>query len=179
MFEGRSIDHVVLVVDDLDRAATAYERLGFTLTPRAFHDERMGTTNRLAQFAGRNFIELLEVDRPAGVEEHALGAAPPRFSFGAHNRDFVGKRNGISTLVLTTADARGDLAAWQAAGLRTYAPFAFERAATLPDGARVTVAFSLGFATSPAMPELAFFACENRFPDGIMAQTPLECHKRH
>jgi MltA specific insert domain len=31
------------------RAAATYQKLGFTLTPRAMHEDRMGTSNRLAQ----------------------------------------------------------------------------------------------------------------------------------
>src|SRR5262245_37222870 len=70
MTTGRAIDHVVLAVTDLDRAAETYQGLGFTLTPRARHEDRMGTSNRLAQFAAQNFIELLEVDRPQKLARH-------------------------------------------------------------------------------------------------------------
>ena len=124
----------------------------------------MGTSNRLAQFAGGNFIELLEVDRPASLEPHDLAASPPRFSFGAQNRAFVERRDGISMLVLAGDDSRADVAAFRKAGIDTYLPFDFERQATLPDGSRVTVAFSLAFATSPAMPQIAFFTCHNKAP---------------
>ena len=83
MASGRAIDHVVLTVRDLDAAAITYQRLGFTLTPRAAHDDQMGTSNRLAQFRGRNFIELLEVDRPethlsSGSESCILVGARPK-----------------------------------------------------------------------------------------------------
>lgn len=165
MTTGRPIDHVVLAVEDLGMAAARYEALGFTLTPKAMHDDRMGTSNRLVQFRGRNFLELLEVDRPRALEEHAFEAAPARFSFGAHHRDFLGKRSGISMLVFQSDDVRADVEAFRAAGIRTYAPFEFERQATLPDGSRVTLAFTLGFATNPAMPELAFVVVEDRAPD--------------
>jgi catechol 2,3-dioxygenase-like lactoylglutathione lyase family enzyme len=56
MTSGRAIDHVMLAVRDLDRTALSYQELGFTLMPRAAHEDRMGTSNRLAQFRGRNFI---------------------------------------------------------------------------------------------------------------------------
>ncbi len=164
---GRGIDHVVVAVGDLDGAAARYESLGFTLTPRASHPDTMGTANRLAQFAERNFIELLEVDRPDGLDDHDFAAAPPWFSFGAHNRRFVGGHEGISMLVLATDDARGDLARFEAAGLNTYAPFEFERRAVQPDGSEARVAFSLGFVTSPEMPAIAFFVCENKFPENF------------
>ena len=160
----RALDHIVVAVADLDRTASDYEALGFVLTPRARHPDNMGTSNRLAQFAARNFIELLEVDRPRGLDEHALDATPPRYSFGAQNRDFLKRRQGLSLLVLASDDARADLADWQARGLRTYAPFDFERRARLPDGQEVTVAFTLGFVTDPDLPALGFFVCQNRFP---------------
>ncbi len=79
MASGRAIDHVVLTVRDLDRAAITYQELGFTLTPKAAHEDRIGTSNRLAQFGGKNFIELLEVDRPERLpgmtSRHRLGSS--------------------------------------------------------------------------------------------------------
>lgn len=161
----RAIDHLVLAVASLDEAARRYEALGFTLTPRAAHPDDMGTSNRLAQLAGGNFIELLEVDRPGSVADHDLAATPPRFSFGAHARRFVAERNGIAAIVLTGDDSRGDVEAFARAGLQTYAPFDFERRATLPDGTEVTVAFSLAYVTHPALPAIAFFTCHNRYPE--------------
>src|SRR5437870_3505618 len=50
------LDHVILVVDDLDRAAGLFTDLGFTVTPRSDHP--FGTANRLIVF-DNNFIELL------------------------------------------------------------------------------------------------------------------------
>lgn len=162
-WSGRPIDHVVIAVRDLDAAARAYEALGFTLTPRAQHP--WGTANRLAQFEGRNFIELLEVDRPGRVLGHDPDADPPAFSFGAYNRDFIANGEGMSMLVLAGQDSRADVARFARAGLKTYAPFDFERHARLPDGSDVTVAFSLAFATHPQMQRAVFFTCHNRFPE--------------
>jgi hypothetical protein len=165
MTTGRAIDHVVLAVQDLDRAALQYQQLGFTLTPRAAHEDRMGTSNRLAQFRERNFIELLEVDRPKGLARHDFGASPPFFSFGDHNRLAVRGRDGLSMMVFASDDARADILSFSLANLPTFAPFDFERYAELPDGIQVTVSFSLAFVQSPEMPRVAFFACENRAQD--------------
>ena len=164
---GRSIDHVVLAVHDLDRAAASLEASGFTLTPRGTHPDNMGTSNRLAQFASRNYLELLEVDRPGGVDDHDLKSRPPRFSFGAHQKAFLRRVQGLSTLLLTCRDGREAIAEFRAAGLNTYAPFDFERTATLPDGQQVKVAFTLGFVTDPLMPLLAFAVCQHRFPENF------------
>src|SRR5215475_5184524 len=146
MATGRAIDHVVLAVKDLNRAASLFEHLGFTLTPRAQHEDRMGTSNRLAQFRTGNFIELLEVDRPAKLAPHANSASPPFFSFGDHNRLAAAEREGLSMLAFASEDARADLEGFRASGVSPFAPFDFERTATLPGGDKVTVAFSLAFA---------------------------------
>jgi hypothetical protein len=139
-----------------------YERLGFTLTPRASHDDRMGTSNRLVQFRGRNFIELLEVDRPDRLARHDFSRVPPFFSFGDHNRLALEAREGLSMLVFASDDARADIRRFQVAGLPTFQPFDFERQARLPDGAEVAVAFTLAFARSPEMPRIAFMVSQNR-----------------
>jgi catechol 2,3-dioxygenase-like lactoylglutathione lyase family enzyme len=159
---GREIDHVVVAVQDLERAGAIYRELGFTLTPRATHDDRMGTSNLLAQFAGKNFIELLEVDRPDRLLRHDFATSPPFFSFGDHNRLAARKRNGLSMMVFKGSNARSDISSFAASGLPTFAPFDFERVARMPDGTEATVAFSLAFVQSPDMPKVAFFVCENR-----------------
>ena len=162
MATGRAIDHVVLAVRDLDRAAARYEQLGFTLTPRASHDDRMGTSNRLAQFCGKSFIELLEVDRPDKLAAHEFSRVPPFFSFGDHNRLALGEREGLSILVFASDDARADIRRFEAAGLATFLPFDFERQARLPDGTEAIVAFTLAFARLPEMPRIAFMVSQNR-----------------
>ena len=159
---GREIDHVVLAVQDLDRAAAVYRELGFTLTPRAVHDDRMGTSNRLAQFAAKNFIELLEVDRPDQLVRHDFEASPPFFSFGDQNRLAIRERDGLSMMAFAGGNARADMSSFAASGLPTFAPFDFDRLAKMPDGTEATVAFSLAFVQSPDMPKVAFFVSENR-----------------
>jgi hypothetical protein len=162
MATGRPIDHLVLAVRDLDNAAALFEKTGFTLTPRAFHDDRMGTSNRLIQFRGRNFIEVLTVDRPDGLARHDFSSAPPFFSFGDHNRLALERREGLAILVFASDDARADIRRFEAARLQTFTPFDFERQARLPDGTGVTLAFSLAFAASPDMPGVAFMVSQNR-----------------
>lgn len=163
--ESRNIDHIAVAVHDLDAAAAAYERLGFTLTPRARHP--WGTANRLVQLPRGNFIELLEVDRPDELPPHRPDAEPPEFSFGAFNRDYLQRREGFAMLVLAGQDSRADVARYRAAGLDSYAPFDFERSAPLPDGSTARVAFSLAFASHPSMPYAGFFTCHNRFPENF------------
>ena len=153
----RGIDHLVLAVRDLEKARAFYEKLGFTLTPRAEHP--WGTANHLVQFNGC-FLELLGVGDPAKIVPHE----PGEFSFGAHNRDFLAGREGMSMLVFQSHDARRDQAEFAASGLETYAPFNFGREAKLPDGTTARVAFSLAFVTDSRIPGTAFFTCQQHAP---------------
>ena len=68
-------------------------------------------------------------------------------------------------LVLDSADARADIAAWRAAGLQTYEPFDFSRTAKLADGREIVVRFSLAFVSHPAAPWLGLFACQHHTPE--------------
>ena len=155
---SRGIDHLVLCVRDLDAARSAYERLGFTLAPRALHP--WGTANHVVQMDG-NFLEILGVVDATGI----VPTTQTEFSFGAFNAEFLGRREGMSQLVFDSADARADQRAFLAMGLRTYAPFEFERDTTLPDGATARVGFSLAFVTDARTPEAAYFVCQQLAPE--------------
>lgn len=158
MSERRGIDHLVLAVSDLDAAERAYGRLGFTLTPRARHP--FGTANNLAIFDG-NFLELLGVDAPEKIPPHTA----ERFSFAAYNAEVMGRREGISMLVLDSRDARADHRNFTAQGLRTYEPVDFSRGAVQPDGSEERVAFTIVFVTDPRLPEAPHFVCQQHNPE--------------
>jgi Glyoxalase-like domain len=153
----RRIHHLVICVHDLAQAALDWRTLGFNLTPTGVHP--FGTSNRLAMF-GNNFLELLAVTDAASVPS----AAPDRFSFAAHNRDFLATAEGMSMLALHSTDAHADAARFNAHHIGAYAPFDFGRDAVLPGGGTARVEFSLAFATDPAMPGIAFFTCQERHP---------------
>jgi catechol 2,3-dioxygenase-like lactoylglutathione lyase family enzyme len=153
----RGVDHLVLAVRDLDKSRAFYETLGFTPTPRALHP--WGTSNHLVQLDGC-FLEILGIADAAKIPPHARG----HFSFGAHNREFLARREGLSMLVFQSHDARRDQAEFAAAGLATYAPFDFGREAKLPDGGTARVAFSLAYVTDPRVPDSAFFTCQQHAP---------------
>lgn len=164
--QARGIDHVVAAVADLEAAGETWERLGFTLTPRARHP--WGTENRVVQLDGA-FVELLTIGEGAEIEE-ANGST---FSFGAFNRDFLAARgDGLSMLVLESTDPDGDRAAFARAGLSTFEPFGFERIARSPEGEERRVGFDLtftGFTGEGAhgAPDLGFFTCRQRFPENF------------
>lgn len=166
----RRLDHLVICVRDLQQAALDWQKLGFTLTPTGVHP--FGTSNRLAMFAD-NFLELLAVTDAAAVPP----AGPGRFSFAAHNQDFVARgREGMSMLALHSADAHADAAHFSAHHIGAYAPFDFGRDAMLPDGRSARVEFSLAFATDPAMPGVAFFTCQQRHPPELFWKPDYQRH---
>lgn len=156
----RGIDHLVLCVQDLDRAAERYQSLGFTVTPTGVHP--WGTANRLVQLDG-GFLEILTVADPAKISEHE--PRQRRFSFGAFNRDRLARREGFSMLVFEGHDARADRDEFAAKGLADLQPFDFERMAKLPDGTEKRVAFSLAFVPPLETPEAVFFTCQQHAPE--------------
>jgi hypothetical protein len=165
----RQLNHLVVCVHDLAQAALDWQTLGFNLTPTGVHP--FGTSNRLAMF-GNNFLELLAVTDPAAVPP----AAPDRFSFAAHNQDFLRAREGMSMLALHSDDAHADAARFKAEHVSAYAPFDFGRDAVLPGGGTARVAFSLAFATATAMPGIAFFTCQQRHPPELFWKPDYQRH---
>lgn len=73
------LDHLVVIVDDLDAAAEPFERLGFVVTPRTEHPGA-GTANRvffLGGPAGLFYVELIAVhDRAAASASRASAYVP-------------------------------------------------------------------------------------------------------
>ncbi len=165
----RRIHHLVICVRDLAQAALDWRTLGFNLTPTGVHP--FGTSNRLAMF-GNNFLELLAVTDAAAVPPTASG----RFSFAAHNQDFLATGEGMSMLAMHSDDAHADAARFEAARIGAYAPFDFGRDAVLPGGGAARVAFSLAFATDPAMPGIAFFTCQQRHPPELFWKPEYQRH---
>ena len=153
----RGIDHVVVLVHDLDDAQARFQSLGFTVTPRAYHP--WGTANHLVQF-GRSFIEIVGIAKPDKLVPHT----EKLFSFSAHAADILARRQGMAMIVFSSADAEADTANWARSGLRTYEPVYFERGAKLPGGEQAKVAFTVSFVTHAELPDCAFFVCQQHFP---------------
>lgn len=157
----RRIDHLVLPARDLAAQAAFFSRLGFTVGGRNRHP--WGTENHIVQFDG-TFLELITVGADAAIPSHA----PCSFSFGQHVSDTLAAgREGLSMLVLDSADSAADAHWFTQSGIGGFEPFFFERKGMRPDGTPVHVAFTLAFAKSEAMPEPAFFVCQHHFPEAF------------
>ncbi len=77
--------------------------------------------------------------------------APRKFSFGAFNRDFLTRRQGLSMLVLEGRGA-ADADEFRANGIGDFELFEFDRDGKRPDGTSVRLAFELAFASDPKRP---------------------------
>jgi hypothetical protein len=142
------IDHVLIAVDDLERARLAWERLGFTLTPRGRHLQQ-GTGNYCIMFA-RDYIELL------GVVDVAQGAG----GLDAFLRGGEGPRG----LAFATSSGDETAAALARRGLHPGAPRDLSRQLELPEGT-VLPRFKLVYLPPEETPALSTFVCQHLTPE--------------
>lgn len=89
---ARSIDHLVVVVDDLARAIADYERAGFTVTPGGTHAGG-ATHNALIPFADGTYFELIAFTNPEHPQEHRWW---PRLQLGEGLVDFALASDGLA-----------------------------------------------------------------------------------
>jgi len=142
------IDHAVVIVRDIARAAAAWRALGFTLTPEGRHTV-LQSVNHCIMF-GEDYIELL-----AFVGEH-----PSR----RYLLDFLARREGMGALALKSAGIEATVAAWQAAGLPAGAPIAFGRPVERGGVVR-QAAFRTSIIAESATPPGRTFACQHFTPE--------------
>jgi hypothetical protein len=155
----RGLDHVVHAVRDLDAAAALYRRLGFTVGARNRHS--WGTHNHLIQLPGF-FVELLALAEPERLGTDGFSAL-----FGTFNRLFLKNQEGLSLLILESADAEADAAEFRAAGIGVSKALSFEREGRRPDGSAVKVGFTLAFARDPRMHSVGFATCQQHYPENF------------
>jgi catechol 2,3-dioxygenase-like lactoylglutathione lyase family enzyme len=123
------IDHAVIMVADLDKAAATWKRLGFTVSPRGTHSAKMGSGNYTIML-DPDYIELL------GVVAETDHNAPARA--------FLARRGeGIERIAFTAVDAAAGAAEIRTRGFEPLGPTDFERPVTMPDGGRSAAKFSI------------------------------------
>ncbi|HTN70937.1 MAG TPA: VOC family protein [Methylomirabilota bacterium] len=109
------IDHLVVVVNDLDQASKDYQQLGFTVVPGGKHP--VGTHNALISFADGSYIEIIAFYRKA--PDHRWW-----------NPLQQGER--LVDYCMQTDDLRGDTKKFRDAGVAINDPVPWSR--TRPDG---------------------------------------------
>jgi len=146
----KGLDHVVVMVDGIDMAQAAYERLGFQVQPRGFH-RKLGTANHLMIFE-RDYFEIL------GIVEDT--------EFNAERRQWLKGGGGLANVALATDGADLAYEAFKSAGLQPDAPLAFERAVEV-DGKTEQARFRTVRIPKAHMPVVGFFVCEHITPQFV------------
>src|SRR5450432_1307969 len=143
------IDHAVVVVKDLDKAAENWKRLGFTVSPRGTHSAKMGSGNTTIML-DPDYIELL------GVLVETEHNTP--------TRAFLVKRGeGIERIAFTAVDSAAGAEEIRARGYEPVGPTDFERPVTMPDGSLSAAKFRIfQWPIAEAPGGLRIFACQHK-----------------
>ena len=142
------IDHAVVMVRDLDKAAETWRRLGFTVSPRGTHSAHMGTGNYTMMFEP-DYLELLGVLTPT---EHNAPA-----------RAMLEKHEGIERVAFTAIDSAAGAEEIRARGYAPLGPTDFERPVTMPDGTRSAAKFrTFQWPVAEAPAGMRIFACQHK-----------------
>jgi hypothetical protein len=145
----QGIDHVVIAVGDIAEAASAFGRLGFTLTPRGRHTT--GSENHCIMF-DRDYFELL--------------AVPVRHPVTQYYQEFLANGDGLAAIALATDDARAFHDELAADGIPADAPVDFSRPVELPGGP-VNASFRITQLATGAAPAGRVFACQHFTRDAV------------
>ena len=143
------VDHAVVVVRDLDKAADNWRSLGFTVSPRGTHSAKMGSGNTTIML-DPDYIELL------GVLVETAHNAPTRAFL-----DRSGE--GIERIAFTAVDSAAGAEEIRARGYDPLGPTDFERPVTMPDGSQSAARFRIfQWPLSEAPAGLRIFACQHK-----------------
>ncbi len=153
------IDHVVVVVHDLDVARDTFARMGFTVTPRGVHT--VGSRNHCVML-GRDYIELL-----ASPEENPH---PSR----QYYTDFARAGEGLAAIALASRNAKGAYTELLWAGFGPTDPLELARPVELPGGTR-DARFRITQLAPGATPGGRVFVCEHLTRDLVWRPE----HQRH
>jgi len=146
----KGLDHVVVMVDGIDAAELAYQRLGFQVQPRGFH-RKLGTANHLMIF-DKDYFEVL------GIVENT--------PFNAERREWLKDGGGLANVALATDGAETAFDAFKAAGLNPDAPLFFDRAVEVA-GKTEHAQFRTVRIPKTSMPVVGFFVCEHLTPQFV------------
>jgi catechol 2,3-dioxygenase-like lactoylglutathione lyase family enzyme len=134
----KGIDHVVVLVKNLDQAVADYKQLGFNVAPGGEHTDG-ATHNALIAFADGSYIELIAFKREA-----------PEHRWWRHTRNIVRNGEGLIDFALLPTDIANDIAAARQRGLDYQGPFPGGR--QRPDGQQIK--WQTGQPTTPDLPFL-------------------------
>jgi catechol 2,3-dioxygenase-like lactoylglutathione lyase family enzyme len=155
------IDHAVVMVRDLDKAAENWRRLGFTVSPRGTHSAKMGSGNYTIML-DPDYMELLGV---LAETEHNIPA-----------RAFLEKRGeGIERIAFTAVDAAAGAEEIRARGFEPVGPTDFERPVMMPDGSLSAAKFRIfQWPIDEAPAGVRIFACQHKTREIVWIPEPMK-----
>jgi len=153
------LDHVIILVRDLDDSEARMTRLGFRPTPRGYHSTHMGTANATVMLRNGTYFETLTVVQPTPAN--------------ADTRAVLALREGPAGLALKTDDAEGAAVEFMAAGIAAGDALDFARPVELPGGTR-EARFTVARVRSDASPGTSLFVCQQHTPDVVWREDFLE-----
>ena len=141
---------------DLKTARSRLTRLGFTVAADARHP--FGTENACVFLSDQTYLEPLAIGSAEDVET----AVRAGNQFVARDRAFRFRNGdeGLSAIVMGTADADADHAAFRAAGMSAGDQLSFSRVMKFPDGNEIEPTFRLSFAADLRAPDFFAFTCQ-------------------
>jgi catechol 2,3-dioxygenase-like lactoylglutathione lyase family enzyme len=153
------LDHVIILVRDLDDADARLTRLGFRPTPRGLHSRHMGTANATVVLENGTYLEILSV----------LEATPAN----ADSRAVLAEREGLFGLALKTDDAHAAAEAFEAAQIAAGGALAFVRPVAFPSGTQ-DACFTVARIRAEATPGASVFVCQHHTPEIVWREDYLE-----
>lgn len=143
----QGIDHLIVMVQQLDRSAAAWQALGFSITPRGFH-QTGGTANHLIMLEG-TYVELLGMaDSTTASPYRAMMDSP-----------------GLWGIALR-GSAERTYALWRERGLPVADPTQLARGVEI-DGKRELARFHLTMLERSASLPFLVFCCEQLTPQFV------------
>lgn len=156
-----TLDHVALVVADLDRASQIYARMGFNLSPRSSHKGRLekdgpvepwGTGNHCAMFAS-GYLEIL------GITDKKLHSE--------HVQVLLDEYEGLHLIALGCDDAAREASNIRQRLGKGEEPYAVSRDVPLTDGSSKQATFNILQFPAGTFPEADLFLIEHKNKDVI------------
>jgi len=156
-----TLDHVALVVSDLDHASKIYPRMGFNLSPRSSHKgvlqsdgpvEPWGTGNHCAMFA-TGYLEILGITDKNRHSEHV--------------QVLLDEYEGLHLIALGCTDAGEEASSIRQRLGKGEEPYAVSRDVPMTDGTSKQATFNILQLPGETFPEADLFLIEHKNKDVI------------
>lgn len=154
------VDHIFLLVNNLEESAEQYRRLGFTLSPRGLHSKEKGTGNYTIMFPN-DYFELL------GIVSETAGNLHQREKLAAQGE-------GLHAIACRIESASGAKAELASLGIETGEVGAFSRPVDLPNGKQGEAAFETVSFLDQEAPQGMVFMCQHKTRETVWVPELIE-----